>query len=158
MKSISTTQVQRIQIAVALKLQKKLAQDLFSLSKRCGKPESIALEAQGEIEVLLNESARIDIEESAIKEFRIVNRAVAAQFTAAMINFLRQMKAKSDSAQQYTLTTTVGAQEKAARSLIEQVHTQFNPREQLDIDDIMRAQYARPAKDSDDENGEDPEE
>jgi hypothetical protein len=153
-KSIKATQVQRAQIAVAMKFQKKLAQDFFSLSKRCGKSEALALEAQGEIEVLLDESARIDVDEKAVKEFRIVNRAVADQFVAAMINFLRQMKARSDSAQQYTLTTSVSAQEKAARDLIEQVQKQFNPKAQLDIDEMVEAQYAKPEKEDEDKGEE----
>ncbi len=122
---IKTTAEQREIIDVALKNQKKLAQDAFSMLKRLGKPETVALEASGAVEYLLDTFKTMNIGERDAKDWEI-NQQGAEQLRAALVNFQRQATKQNESAHQYTLTTDVHKKTRAVQDVFDQVSEQLN--------------------------------
>jgi hypothetical protein len=123
--NIKTTAEQREIIDVALKNQKKLAQDAYSLLKRLGKSEAPATEAQGAVEYLMDTFKAMNIGERDAKDWEI-NQQGAEQLRAALVNFSRQAAKQNESAHQFTLMTDLSKKTKAVQDVFDQVSEQLN--------------------------------
>lgn len=144
-----TNFTQREIAGVALINQKKLAIDGLSILKRLGKSEGPALEAQGQVEYLIDQLTGINIGERDVKEWEITN-STAPQLRCALANWARQALKKSESAAQLKLTTDISKQEKAAQQLLDQLNEQLSLPMQK-IDDLVEELDGKKADEEDDE-------
>lgn len=139
---LTTTPAQRDIVKIALVNQKKLTNDAYSILKRLGKSAKPAIEASGTVEYLSDSFAKLNVGERDQKAWDI-NPGGAEQLRAALINWARQALARSESAQQLSLTTNVSAQESAAQHLIDQLNDQLSL-PITDIGSLVEQQDARP--------------
>lgn len=151
MYKIKTTAEQREIIDVALKNQKKLSIDAFSMLKRLGKPETVATEAQGAVEYLIDSFKAMNVGERDAKDWEI-NQQGAEQLRAALTNFQRQATKQNDSAHQYTLTTDVHKKTKVVQDVFDQVSEQLSL-DMMPIADAVAEMNAKPPRaDEEDED------
>lgn len=141
---VTTTPQQREIIKVALVNQKKLANDLFSVLKRLGKPERLALECQGVVNYLIEAFDRMNIGERDQKKWEITLDG-AEMLRSALGNWARQALQRSEAAQQLSLTTNVNKQEGEAQSLLNALNEQLEL-PLLGINEFVEEIEAKPEK------------
>ena len=141
---ITTTPAQRDIIKIALLNQKKLASDLFSVLKRLGEHERLALKCQGLVEYLLDEFDKMNVGERDQKKWELMPDG-AKMLRAAIGNWARVALLRSEAAAQLSLTTNVSKQETEAQQILNQLNDQLTL-PLIDIGAYVEQMEAKPEK------------